>query len=240
MIIIPALDIINGKCVRLTNGDYAQMKVYNENPVDVAKEFASHGLKRLHLVDLDGAKAGKLVNLRILESIAGATGLEIDFGGGVKSAEDVETVFNAGASIVTVGSMAAKHPELLEEWLIEFGHARFLVGADVLDKKIRISGWTEDGGIGIFEFIGRMLGIGVSQLFCTDIACDGVLSGPSVKLYEEILQEHPETKLIASGGVGSMSDLDKLQLTGCTGAIIGKAIYEGRISLKELEKFSNN
>ncbi len=234
MTIIPAIDIINGKCVRLTNGDYAQQKIYNENPLEVAKHFEAAGITRLHLVDLDGAKAGAVVNLQLLESIASQTKLVVDFGGGIKTINDVEMVFNAGAAIVTIGSMAVKHPELLEEWLMEFGAAKFLIGADVLDEKIKISGWLEDGGIGIFDFVGKMIGIGVTNIFCTDIAKDGAMKGPSIELYKKILEQHPEVKLIASGGVTTIEDVHQLTAIGCDGAIIGKALYEGTIQINEL------
>ena len=234
MTIIPAIDIINGKCVRLTKGDYAQQKIYNENPLEVAKQFEDAGITRLHVVDLDGAKAGTIVNLKVLESIAANTKLVIDFGGGIKKINDVESIFNAGASIATIGSMAVKHPEILEEWLMEFGADKFLIGADVLDEKIKISGWLEDGGINIFTFIGRMIGLGVTNIFCTDISKDGVMEGPSIDLYKKILEEHPEINLIASGGVSNINDVVELKEIGCSGAIIGKAIYEGLITLEEL------
>lgn len=234
MTIIPAIDIINGKCVRLTHGDYTQQKIYNENPVEVAKQFENAGITRLHMVDLDGAKAGAIINLKVLEAVASQTKLLIDFGGGIKKLTDVENVFNAGASIATIGSLAVKHPELLEEWLMEFGADKFLIGADVLDEKIKISGWLEDGGMNVFDFIGKMIGLGVTNIFCTDISKDGAMKGPSIDLYKNIMAEHPEINLIASGGVTTMEDLIKLKETGCTGAIIGKAIYEGTITLKQL------
>ena len=234
MIIIPAIDIIGGKCVRLTQGDYAQQKVYSDNPVEIAKQFEDAGITRLHMVDLDGAKAGTIINLNVLETIASNTNLVIDFGGGIKKINDVECVFNAGASIATIGSLAVKQPELLEEWLLEFGADKFLIGADVLNEKIKISGWLEDGGIDIFDFIGKMLGLGVTNIFCTDISKDGAMQGPSVELYKRIMAEHPEINLIASGGVTTMEDVIKLKEIGCTGAIIGKAIYEETIALDEL------
>lgn len=234
MIIIPAIDIINGKCVRLRNGDYNQQVIYNDQPLEVAKQFEDAGLKRLHIVDLDGARQGRLVNLKLLESIAGATGLMIDFGGGVKTIGDVNDIFNAGAAIVTIGSMAVKHPELLEEWLMEFGTDKFMVGADVLDGKIRISGWFEDGNADVFSFIGKMLSLGVTNIFCTDIAKDGAMEGPSVELYRQIIEEHPEVNLVASGGVSSIDDVLLLNEIGCKGAIIGKAIYERKIPLNPL------
>jgi len=234
MTIIPAIDIINGKCVRLTNGDYALQKIYNDNPVEVAKQFEDAGITRLHMVDLDGAKAGTIVNLKVLEAVAAQTKLVIDFGGGIKKINDIESVFNAGAAIATIGSLAVKHPEILEEWLMEFGANKFLIGADVLDEKIKISGWLEDGGINIFDFIGKMISLGVSDIFCTDISKDGAMKGPSVELYKRIIAEHPEINLIASGGVTSMEDLHQLKTIGCTAAIVGKAIYEGQITLQEL------
>jgi len=235
MIIIPAIDIIDGKCVRLTKGDYAQKKIYNENPVEVAKEFEAAGIQRLHIVDLDGAKAGKIINLNVLENIASATSLAIDFGGGVKNMTDVGNIFNAGAAMVTIGSLAVKHPELLEEWLMEFSPEHFLIGADVLDEKIKISGWLEDSGINIFSFIGRMISLGATNIFCTDISKDGVMEGPSIDLYKRIIAEHPEINLIASGGVSNIDDVKQLKAIGCSGAIIGKAIYEGKVPLNPLK-----
>ena len=234
MTIIPAIDIINGKCVRLTKGDFAQQKVYNDNPVEVAKMFADAGLQRLHIVDLDGAKAGKIINLAVLEKIAAATSLTIDFGGGIKNITDVGNVFNAGAAMATIGSLAVKHPELLEEWLMEFGADKFLIGADVLDEKIKISGWLEDSGLNIFDFIGRMIGLGAINIFCTDISKDGVMQGPSIDLYKTIMEQHPEINLTASGGVSNIADVQELKAIGCSGAIIGKAIYEGNITLQQL------
>jgi phosphoribosylformimino-5-aminoimidazole carboxamide ribotide isomerase len=232
--IIPAIDIIDGKCVRLTMGDYAQKKVYNDNPVKVAKQFEDAGIQRLHVVDLDGAKAGKVINLAVLENIAAVTKLKIDFGGGVKTINDVENIFNAGAAMVTIGSLAVKQPQLLEEWLLEFGAGKFFIGADVLDEKIKISGWLEDTGVNIFDFIGKMISLGAVNIFCTDISKDGVLQGPSIDLYKKIMQQHPEINLVASGGVSNIEDVKQLKEIGCAGAIIGKAIYEGRITLKQL------
>ena len=232
--IIPAIDIINGKCVRLTKGDYAQQKIYNDNPVEVAKQFEAAGITRLHIVDFDGAKAGAITNLKVLEAVAANTKLIIDFGGGIKKINDIESVFNAGASIATIGSLAVKHPELLEEWLMEFGADKFLIGADVLEEKIKISGWLEDGGINIFDFIGKMIGLGVTNIFCTDISKDGAMQGPSIELYKTIIAQHPEINLIASGGVTSLDDLQELKKIGCKAAIVGKAIYEGNITLEEL------
>lgn len=237
MIIIPAIDIIGGKCVRLTNGDYGLQKIYNDNPVEVAKQFEDAGITRLHMVDLDGAKAGNIINLKVLEAVASSTKLVIDFGGGIKKINDIESVFNAGAAIATIGSLAVKHPEILEEWLMEFGAGRFLIGADVLDEKIKIGGWLEDGGINIFYFIGKMISLGVTHIFCTDISKDGAMQGPSFELYKRIIAEHPEINLIASGGVTSLTDLQQLKEIGCYAAIVGKAIYEGQVSLQELAIF---
>ncbi len=239
MTIIPALDLIDGKCVRLTMGDYSLQKVYNDNPLEVAKMFEDAGLKRLHLVDLDGAKAGKLVNLHVLEELASHTDLVIDFGGGVKNITDVGRVFNAGAAMVTIGSLAARNPEVLEEWLMEFGAEQFLIGADVLNEKIKIHGWQEDAGINIFDFIPNMMALGVRNIFCTDISKDGVMQGPSIQLYQEIMEAHPELNLIASGGVSNLKDVLELKSIGCDAVIIGKAIYEGLVSLEDLSKINN-
>jgi len=233
--IIPAIDIINGKCVRLTQGDYAQQKIYNEDPVEVARQFAGAGLKRLHIVDLDGAKAGKLVNLAVLENIAAAVNMIIDFGGGVKKITDVENILEAGASMVTIGSLAVQQPEVLEEWLMEFGAAHFLIGADVLDEKVKISGWQEDAGINVFDFVGQLISLGVTNIFCTDISKDGMMEGPAVDLYKKILTQHPEINLIASGGVSNINDVIQLKEAGCSGVIIGKAIYENLVPLNPLK-----
>jgi phosphoribosylformimino-5-aminoimidazole carboxamide ribotide isomerase len=238
MDIIPAIDIIDGKCVRLTKGDYAQQKIYNENPVEVAKEFEAAGIKRLHMVDLDGAKAGKIINLKVLEAVASQTNLTIDFGGGVKKITDVSDIITAGAAIITIGSLAVKNPEILEEWLLEFGPDKFLIGADVLDKKIKISGWLVDGGIDIDSFIGKMLALGVKNIFCTDISKDGAMEGPSIELYKDLMKTHPEMNLIASGGVSNLPDVIQLKEIGCSGAIIGKAIYEGTVTLKQLSQIN--
>ena len=186
------------------------------------------------MVDLDGAKAGKIVNLKVLENVATATSLTIDFGGGVKNINDVGNIFDAGAAMVTIGSLAVKHPELLEEWLMEFGADKFLIGADVLDEKIKIGGWLEDAGIDITAFIAQMLGLGVTNIFCTDISKDGVLEGPAVDLYKKIMNDYPAINLVASGGVSNLEDVRTLKEIGCSGAIIGKAIYENRVTLKDL------
>jgi phosphoribosylformimino-5-aminoimidazole carboxamide ribotide isomerase len=234
MTIIPAIDIISSKCVRLTKGDYAQQKIYNENPVEVAKQFAGAGFKRLHIVDLDGARVGKICNMAVLESIASATDLVIDFGGGVKHISDVEAVLGAGAAMVTIGSLAVKHPETLEEWLMEFGADHFFIGADVLNENVKISGWSEDGGANIFDFAGKLIGLGATNIFCTDISKDGMMQGPSIDLYKKIIAAHPEINLTASGGVCNIDDVKQLQEIGCSGVIIGKAIYENLVTLEQL------
>ncbi len=236
--IIPAIDIINGKCVRLSKGDYAQQTIYNEDPVEVAKQFADAGFRRLHIVDLDGAKAGGLVNLKVLEQIASATNTIIDFGGGIKNINDVQAVLNAGASIITIGSLAVNNPKLLEQWLQEFGAHRFLIGADVLDEKIKIHGWQEETGIDIFDFVADMLSCGATNIFCTDISKDGMLEGPAVELYTKLIAKFPAINLIASGGVSHIDDVIKLKDAGCAGVIIGKAIYEELITLEQLITFN--
>jgi len=234
MEIIPAIDIIDGKCVRLTEGDYTQKTVYNENPLEVAKSFEDAGIKRLHLVDLDGAKAGKVANWKVLESIAKNTQLVIDFGGGIKNESDLKIVFESGAALATIGSLAVKEPALFEMWLKQYGESRFLLGADVKGENIAIGGWLETTNETIIEFIQKYISKGVTQLFCTDISKDGKLEGPSVELYSKIIQQFPELYFIASGGVSSMQDIDELRLIGCSGVIVGKAIYEGRIKISEL------
>lgn len=238
MQIIPAIDIIDGKCVRLTQGDYSQKKIYNEHPLEVAKEFEDAGLKRLHLVDLDGAKAGAVKNWKVLETIAGKTKLVIDFGGGIKKEDDVNIVFNSGAALATVGSIAVKNEALFVEWLQQFGAEKFLLGADVKEEKIAVAGWLETTDVWIYDFIEKYIANGVQQLFCTDVSKDGKLEGPSIDLYKNIIGKFPGLHFIASGGVSNMEDLDVLQEIGCRGAIVGKAIYEGRVALSELRKFS--
>lgn len=237
MQLIPAIDIINGKCVRLTQGDYNSVKVYNENPLEVARQFEDAGLTRVHLVDLDGAKAGEVRNWKILELLATKTSLDIDFGGGIKMEKDVSIVLESGARWATIGSMAVKHEELFVEWIEKFGSTSFLLGADVNDEKIAIHGWQETTNIWIYDFIRKYMGHGLNQVFCTDVKKDGLLQGPAVKLYKSIITEFPSLHLIASGGVSSMKDLEELAAIGCNAAIVGKAIYENRISLKELQKF---
>jgi phosphoribosylformimino-5-aminoimidazole carboxamide ribotide isomerase len=237
MEIIPAIDIIEGKCVRLTHGDYNRKTIYNEHPLEVAKAFEDAGLTRLHLVDLDGAKAGAVKNWKVLEAIAGKTLLRIDFGGGIHTEKDLEIIFGSGAMLATIGSMAVKQAELFAQWLTQFGAERFFLGADVKNEKITISGWTEQTDLWIYDFIEQYTGLGINQLFCTDVSKDGALEGPSTELYGSITNKFPALHFVASGGIRSIADLHALQEAGCGGAIIGKAIYEGRITLAELSAF---
>jgi phosphoribosylformimino-5-aminoimidazole carboxamide ribotide isomerase len=236
MEIIPAIDIIDGKCVRLTHGDFNQKKIYNENPLEVAKEFEDAGIRRLHLVDLDGAKAGIVKNWKVLESIAGKTSLVIDFGGGVKTEKDVRIVLDSGAAFVTVGSIAVKDEPLFSSWLGAIGAEKFLLGADVKDEKITVSGWLEQTDIWIYDFIESYQAKGITQIFCTDVSKDGAMEGPSLVLYKNIVERFPKLHFIASGGVSNIDDVYALEETGCSGVIIGKAIYEGKILLKDLVK----
>jgi phosphoribosylformimino-5-aminoimidazole carboxamide ribotide isomerase len=235
--IVPAIDVIGGKCVRLSQGDYSQKKEYHSNPVEVAKSFEDAGIKRLHLVDLDGAKNKKITNLAVLENIARSTSLIIDFGGGVQSNEDIETAFNAGARQVTGGSISVKNRSLFESWIGKYGSSKIILGADSKDEKIAISGWEENSGLDVYEFIGSYLNKSIEYIICTDISKDGLLAGPSFALYQSILSKFKHVKLIASGGVTTMDDVRKLNEDGLYGVIIGKAIYEGTIQLKELQKF---
>jgi phosphoribosylformimino-5-aminoimidazole carboxamide ribotide isomerase len=239
MEVIPAIDIIDGKCVRLTQGDYSQKKVYNENPLDVARSFEDIGIKRLHLVDLDGAKKGEVVNLKVLERIASSTALTIDFGGGIKKESDIRNVYEAGAAIATIGSIAVKNKTLFFEWVQKYGPERILLGADVKQDKIAVGGWLETTDITIFEFIKQNLEKGVTTIFCTDISKDGLLQGPSIDLYKKIKEVFPSIQLIASGGVATVQDLDLLREIPCSGTIIGKAIYEGKITMKQLMQYIN-
>jgi phosphoribosylformimino-5-aminoimidazole carboxamide ribotide isomerase len=236
MEIIPAIDIIDGKCVRLTHGDFNQKKIYNENPLEVAKEFEDAGIRRLHLVDLDGAKAGVVKNWKVLESIAGKTSLVIDFGGGVKTEKDVRIVLDSGAVFVTVGSIAVKDEPLFSSWLSAIGAEKFLLGADVKDEKITVSGWLEQTDIWIYDFIESYQAKGITRIFCTDVSKDGAMEGPSLVLYKNIVERFSKLHFIASGGVSNIDDVYALEETGCSGVIIGKAIYEGKILLKDLVK----
>jgi phosphoribosylformimino-5-aminoimidazole carboxamide ribotide isomerase len=237
MQIIPAIDIIDGKCVRLTQGDYAQKKIYNESPLEVAKEFEASGINRLHLVDLDGAKAGKVQNWKVLESIASNTHLSIDFGGGIKTEKDLAIVFQSGATMATIGSLAVKDAATFKQWIHHYGANKFFLGADVKDELISVGGWLESTNIDVFNFIQSYINEGLNQVFCTDISKDGKLEGPSVELYKKIITQFPNLFFVASGGVSCLEDLNDLNRIGCSGVIIGKAIYEGRITLKELISF---
>lgn len=237
MEIIPAIDIIDGKCVRLEKGNFEKKIIYYNDPLEAAKNFESAGIKRLHIVDLDGAKGASLKNIKTLEHISNKTSLIIDFGGGLKTTADLHSVFNAGASMISLGSVIVKNAELFSQWIEEFGASKFLPGADVLDKKIKIHGWKEETGIDIFNFTRDLLSKGINTIFCTDISKDGMMQGPSIKLYNELLQEFSSLNLIASGGISCFEDLLGLKETGCSGAIVGKAIYEGKISLDQLKDF---
>jgi phosphoribosylformimino-5-aminoimidazole carboxamide ribotide isomerase len=238
--VIPAIDIIGGKCVRLSQGDYAQKKVYNEHPLEVAKMFEDAGLQRLHLVDLDGAKAGKVTNWKVLETIAANTKLTIDFGGGIKALQDVDIVFNSGAALATIGSMAVKDEQLFSFLITTFGADKFFLGADVKDEKIAVGGWLETTDVGIIDFVKKYKAVGITQFFCTDISKDGMMQGPGIDLYKKMLAETEKLNLTASGGVSSMEDLHQLKAIGCAGAIVGKAIYEGAVTLNELYKLGKN
>ncbi|MDQ3635520.1 MAG: 1-(5-phosphoribosyl)-5-[(5-phosphoribosylamino)methylideneamino]imidazole-4-carboxamide isomerase [Acidobacteriota bacterium] len=234
--IIPAIDVIEGKCVRLKQGDFSQKKIYNENPLEVAKEFEAHGLQRLHIVDLDGAKIGKVTNLKVLEQIATNTNLTIDFGGGIKTDEDIRSVFDAGAKMASIGSVAVKEPEKFDAWLEKYGSEKLLLGADVKDGKVAINGWQTTTELELIPFLKKYYAKGVRKVFVTDISKDGLLEGSAKDLYAEILENLPRLHLIASGGIDSIEDIAKLEKIGCAGAIIGKAIYEDRISLTKLSR----
>ena len=235
--IIPAIDLIDGKCVRLSQGDYAQKIVYNENPLEVAKMFADAGIRRLHLVDLDGAKAHHIVNHKVLERITSNTDLVVDFGGGLKSDDDLRIAFESGASMVTGGSIAVKNPEIFSSWISQFGGEKIILGADVKDEKIAVGGWLETTELDLLPFIKNYMQQGISKVICTDISKDGMLQGPAIELYKKMLAEKPDMYLIASGGVSSIRDIELLHEAAVPAVITGKAIYEGRIKLNELNKF---
>lgn len=237
MKIIPAIDIIDGKCVRLTKGDYSQQTIYNEDPLEVAKQFEDAGLKRLHLVDLDGAKAGEVKNWNVLEKIASKTKLVIDFSGGISTQQNLEITFNSGATYAAIGSIAVKDEFTFSGWLLAFGADRFIIGADVKDEFIVVKGWTETTTLTVFDLVEKYKVKGVKHFFCTDVNKDGLLQGPATGLYKKILNQHPSIDLIASGGVTTLTELEELRQAGCDGAIIGKAIYENRISLTDLTRF---
>ncbi|WP_117880366.1 1-(5-phosphoribosyl)-5-[(5-phosphoribosylamino)methylideneamino]imidazole-4-carboxamide isomerase [Aureibaculum luteum] len=237
MRIIPAIDIIDGKCVRLSKGDYATKKIYNESPLEVAKQFEAHGIKHLHLVDLDGAKASHIVNYKVLEKIASQTSLQIDFGGGLKSDDDLKIAFDSGANQITGGSIAVKNPETFKSWIQKYGADKIILGADALGEKIAISGWLEESDKELIPFVQAYKEDGIKYVICTDISKDGMLEGPSFELYKRLLLEVPKINLIASGGISTFDEIPKLAEMGCEGTIIGKAIYENRISLKQLEEY---
>ena len=240
MRIIPAIDIINGKCVRLSKGDYSTKIIYNENPLEVAKMFEDHGIEFLHLVDLDGAKASHIINYKVLETIASKTNLAIDFGGGLKSDEDLKIAFESGANQITGGSIAVKSPEIFKKWLVKYGSDKIILGADANNEKVAVSGWLEESDKELIPFIQNYEKEGVSYVICTDISKDGMLQGPSFDLYEKILSETANIKLIASGGISTFDELPRLAEMGCEGTIIGKAIYEHKISMKQLENYILN
>lgn len=239
MKIIPAIDIIDGKCVRLSKGDYSTKKIYNQNPVEVAKEFESFGIQYLHLVDLDGAKSKHIVNQEVLENIARSTSLHIDFGGGLKTQEDIETAFNSGAKQITLGSIAVQDPEFCYSMIQKYGAEKIILGADCENRKIKTSGWLEGSDNDVIDFILQYQEKGIQSTICTDIAKDGMLEGPSTGLYVEILCK-TSVQLVASGGISGIADVYKMKDIGCTGTIIGKAIYEGKISLQQLQNFIEN
>lgn len=235
--IIPAIDLIDGKCVRLTQGDYAQKKVYNENPIEVAKMFEDAGINRLHLVDLDGAKQKKIVNAKVLENIASKTNLVIDFGGGIQSDTDIQLAFDCGAKQVTGGSIAVKNPEMFQSWLARYGGEKIILGADARNEKIAVSGWEEETTVWVYDFLEEYIAKGVKYTISTDVAKDGLLQGPSLDLYKKMKAQFADLQIIASGGVSNMKDIEELAEMNLYGVIVGKAIYEGRISLKQIENF---
>lgn len=235
--IIPAIDVIEGKCVRLSQGDYGQKKVYNENPLEVAKVFEDAGIKRLHLVDLEGAKAKRVINAKVLEQIASKTSLHIDFGGGIKSTNDLKMVFNCGARQATIGSVAVTNKEMVISWLDIFGAEKIILGADVKDSKIAISGWLDVTKIKLIDFIKDYNELGLDYVLCTDISKDGMLQGTSIKLYQKLIEEFPDLNILASGGITDINEIERLHSMGVYGVIVGKAIYEGFITLKQLKPF---
>ncbi len=237
--LIPAIDIIDGKCVRLTKGDYDQKKVYNDDPVEVAKQFESLGFRRLHVVDLDGAKSKHIVNVDVLKAITSATNLIVDFGGGIKTDNDIELAFANGASLVTIGSIAVTQPELFASWLEKYGADRIILGADVRNGKISINGWKEDSAEDLLPFLKYYINKGVVNVLCTEISKDGMLEGPATELYKEVMAEYPNLNLIASGGISSNEDIKELNRHGIPSVVFGKAIYEGKIDMKELWDWQN-
>ena len=237
--LIPALDIINGQCVRLTKGNYNQKTIYRDSPVEVAKEFEEIGFRRLHMVDLDGAKSKHIVNSQVLRHVTERTHLTVDFGGGIKTDEDIKKAFDSGASMVTVGSIAVTNPELFMGWLEKYGADRMILGADVRDRKISINGWKEDSTEDLLPFLRKYIDAGVKNVLCTDISKDGTLTGPAVNLYQEVMSAYPQLHLIASGGVSNIDDIKALEAAGIPAVVFGKAIYEGKINLNELWDWQN-
>ena len=235
--LIPAIDIIDGKCVRLSQGDYDTQKVYNESPLEVAKEFEANGIRRLHVVDLDGAKSSHIVNYKVLDQIAGHTSLTIDFGGGIKTDEDLTIAFEYGAQMVTLGSIAVKNPDLFKSWLHKYGAERIILGADVKDNRISVNGWKEESQQELLPFLDGYTQEGIRKVLCTDISRDGMLQGPSIELYKQIMGQFPDMHLIASGGVSGLDDIIRLDEAGIPAVVFGKALYEGRITLKDLNRF---
>lgn len=235
--VIPAIDIIDGKCVRLAYGDFSQKVIYDQKPWEVAMRFEDAGIKRLHLVDLDGAKQGRVINFKVLEKISAATNLIIDFGGGIKTHEDIHIVLNGGASMISTGSIAIKNKTLFKEWLKEYGPERIIAAADTKNEKVAVSGWQEDSGISIYDCIKDLLADGVKHVICTDISKDGSLAGPAIELYKNILGGTNKFNLIVSGGISCLQDIIEVEQVGCNEVIVGKAIYEGRIKLEELKPF---
>lgn len=235
--VIPAIDIISGKCVRLTHGDFSQKKIYDDKPWEVAMRFEDAGIKRLHLVDLDGARQGSIVNIKVLEEISKYTKLIIDFGGGIKTHDDVRIAFNSGASMISTGSIALKNSALFKEWLKEYGAGKIIAAADSKNEKVSVSGWQEESLISIHDYIKELVADGAIQVICTDISKDGSLSGPAIELYKKIIKNTADFTLIASGGISGLQDIIDLEKAGCKQVIIGKAIYEGKIKLNELTPF---
>ena len=235
--LIPAIDIIDGKCVRLSQGDYDTQKVYNESPLEVAKEFEANGIRRLHVVDLDGAKSSHIVNYKVLDQLAGHTSLTIDFGGGIKTDEDLTIAFEYGAQMVTLGSVAVKNPDLFKSWLHKYGAEKIILGADVKDNRISVNGWKEESQQELLPFLADYTQEGIRKVLCTDISRDGMLQGPSIELYKQIMAQFPDMHLIASGGVSGLDDIIRLDEAGIPAVVFGKALYEGRITLKDLNRF---
>ncbi|MFT5165918.1 MAG: phosphoribosylformimino-5-aminoimidazole carboxamide ribotide isomerase [Saprospiraceae bacterium] len=234
MQIIPAIDLIDGKCVRLSQGDYNQKKIYNENPLEVAKSFEDHGFSKLHLVDLDGAKAKRVINFKTLEEISKNTTLEIEFGGGIKSDEDLRKVFDSGANQAIIGTVAVKSPDLFFKWLGNYGPDQIILGADVKNEMLAVNGWLETSTISIYDFLENHLSKGLKHVICTDISKDGMLQGTAIDLYKKLMNKFPQLNIIASGGVASIEDIEKLKVIGCQSVVVGKAIYEGKINISQI------